>query len=105
MGPGPEAVTSAVRSVGSLYLSPSILYLGRMNSTVSEKGQVTIPKTLRDRLGLRAGTVLEFHEEEGKLVATKVSGRDPVDAVYGILDLSGSTDELITRLRGELDAT
>jgi AbrB family looped-hinge helix DNA binding protein len=56
-----------------------------MKSTVSEKGQVTIPKALRDRLGLRSGTVLEFEERGGALVARKRRGRSPVEAVYGIL--------------------
>ncbi len=57
-----------------------------MKGTVSEKGQVTIPKALRDRLGLRAGQVLEFEERGGTLVAKKrPSGRRAVDEVFGIL--------------------
>lgn len=75
-----------------------------MKGTVSEKGQVTIPKRLRDRLGIRAGEVLDFEEEKGRLVATKVTPRDPVDAVYGVLDLGRSTDDLMADLRGETDA-
>lgn len=45
-------------------------------ATVSEKGQVTIPKALRDRLGYRPGTVLELIEQDGKLVATKAMTED-----------------------------
>lgn len=45
-------------------------------STVSEKGQVTIPKAIRDRLGYRPGTVLEFEERDGKLIATKAVTED-----------------------------
>ena len=41
------------------------------SAVVSEKGQVTIPKQIRDRLGLTPGTVLRFHAEEGKLVGIK----------------------------------
>lgn len=74
-----------------------------MKSTVSEKGQVTIPKALRDRLGIRPGEVLEFREEKGRLVATKATLRDPVEAVYGILKLPRPTDELITEMRGKPD--
>jgi antitoxin PrlF len=70
-----------------------------MKSVVSEKGQVTIPKALRDRLGIRAGEVLDFEEMEGRLVASKVVERDPVDEVYGILDLGRPTDELVRDLR------
>jgi len=70
---------------------------------VSEKGQVTIPKYLRDRLGIRAGQVLEFHESRGQLVATKESDKDPVGLVYGVLGLNCRTDELIESLRGKAD--
>ncbi len=71
-----------------------------LKSTVSEKGQVTIPKSLRDRLGIRPGVVVEFGEEGGRLVARKVHPRDPVDAAYGILRLGRSTDALLADLRG-----
>jgi antitoxin PrlF len=71
-----------------------------MKAVVSEKGQVTIPKQLRDRLGIEPGQELEFTDEDGRLVARKVRTRSPVDAVYGILTLSGGTDALIDDLRG-----
>jgi len=74
-----------------------------MKATVSGKGQVTIPKALRQRLGIRPGQALEFREESGSLVATKVSAADPVESVYGILDLGASTDELVAELRGPVD--
>jgi len=48
-----------------------------MNSTLSEKGQITIPKALRDSLGLVPGVELEFTEENGCLVARKLLRRDP----------------------------
>lgn len=73
---------------------------------MSEKGQVTIPKPIRERLGIEAGEVLEFEEEEtgGRLVARKVVTRDPVDEVYGILRLEEGTDDFVRRLRGDADA-
>ena len=49
-----------------------------MKSVVSEKGQVTIPKALRDRLGLRPGTELEFRTEHGQLIGVKAATEDPV---------------------------
>ncbi len=74
----------------------------RLKSTVSEKGQVTIPKPIRDRLGIEAGVVLEFDEPEaGQLTARKAGGRDPVDELYGILRLGTDTDEFVESLRGE----
>lgn len=73
-------------------------------STVSERGQVTIPKRIRERLGIRAGEVLEFREgQHGTVVAHKVSARSPVDELYGVLSVKGGTDELMHRLRGEPD--
>jgi len=76
-----------------------------MKSVVSERGQVTIPKTLRDRLGIRPGEVLDFEEEQGHLVAYKTAATDPVDAVYGIVRLDGGTDRFVTELRGDVDDT
>ena len=75
-----------------------------MKSIVSQKGQVTMPKPLRDRLGIRPGEALDFQEEHGRLVATKAAERDPVDAVYGVLKLPRSTNELLRQLRGKPDA-
>jgi antitoxin PrlF len=74
-----------------------------MKSTVSEKGQVTIPKQLRDSLGIEPGQELDFTEEEGRLVARKVRRQSPVDAVYGTLQLDIGTDELMDELRGPVD--
>jgi len=77
-----------------------------MKSTVSEKGQVTIPKELRDRLGIRPGETLEFAEDiGGQLTARKAPARDRVDAVYGVLENAEPTDRRIDRLRGEADAS
>lgn len=67
---------------------------------MTERGQVTIPKALRDRLGIKAGQVLEFEAEDGRLIASKANDRSPVDAVYGIVSLGRSTDRAIDELRG-----
>jgi antitoxin PrlF len=75
-----------------------------MRSTISEKGQVTVPKRLRDRLGIRAGDRLEFTEEHGGLVMRKATDLDPVEAVYGILGTGESTDDTLRALRGDPDA-
>jgi len=72
-----------------------------MKTTVSEKGQVTIPKPLRIRLGIRSGQVLEVREERGRLVMSKQkTPRDAIDELYGILKLGRSTDEIMDELRG-----
>jgi AbrB family looped-hinge helix DNA binding protein len=72
-----------------------------MKAKVAERGQVTIPKFLRDRLGIRPGTVLEFREEGGRLVVVKEEHVGVVDQVYGSLGQGRSTDDVINELRGE----
>lgn len=40
---------------------------------VSSKGQITIPKEIRDKLGLKEGDKVLFLEENGKVVITNSS--------------------------------
>lgn len=54
-----------------------------MKSTLSEKGQVTIPKAVRDRLGLSAGMEIEFTAEAGRIIGIKKSSEDPFRAWLG----------------------
>jgi AbrB family looped-hinge helix DNA binding protein len=74
-----------------------------MRSTVSAKGRVTIPKDLRDQLGIRPGQILDFAAEHRRLVARKVDMRDPVDAVYGAFGTGQRTDDVIGAVRGPAD--
>ena len=71
-----------------------------MKAIISEKGQVTIPKAVRMKLGLRPGTVLEFEAERGRLVGRKQSGRDAIDEIYGSMKMDEPVDEYIERTRG-----
>jgi AbrB family looped-hinge helix DNA binding protein len=79
---------------------------------VTSKGQVTIPKRLRQRTGIGPGTDVEFVEKNDELVLRKSQrcergvGRDEeleayFDRVGGTLDLGMSTDEYMEFLRGE----
>jgi antitoxin PrlF len=70
-----------------------------MKARVAERGQVTIPKRLRDRLGVKAGTILEFSEDRGRIIAIK-SDDDPVTRAYGALGKGIDTDAIMARLRG-----
>ncbi len=74
-----------------------------MKAIVSEKGQVTIPKPLREKLGLRAGQVLEFESRNGVLVAHKaVTARSSLDSVVGILKGKfKDVDTEIDKIRGK----
>ena len=71
-----------------------------MKSRVSEKGQVTIPKAVRAKLGLRAGSVLEFDVDRGRLIGRKSTSRDVVDEIYGSMAMDEPVDEYIDRIRG-----
>jgi AbrB family looped-hinge helix DNA binding protein len=75
-----------------------------MKSAVSEKGQVTIPKAIRDKLGLKQGSVIEFSERNGVLVGRKlVPYEDPIQAVTGIISLKESVDDYLAACRGGVE--
>jgi len=71
-----------------------------MKAKVAERGQVTIPKALRERLGIVPGTVLDFFEEQGRLIAKKTEAVDSVDQVFGRLGRGRNTDDIIQEIRG-----
>ncbi len=77
-----------------------ISYISNMKSRVTERGQVTIPKSLRERLGIQPGQIVEFSEVDGSIVLRRTTTEHPVDQVFGILQTVRSTDELMAELRG-----
>lgn len=66
-------------------------------TTVSEKGQVTIPKEFREKFGIKPGSDVEFKEEDGRLVLEKEGIK--FDDYEGFLG-EKSTDEVMDELRG-----
>ena len=71
-----------------------------MKAKVAERGQVTIPKRLRENLGIRPGTMLDFSTENGRLVAVKFESAHAVDRIYGKFGKGRATDEILAELRG-----
>jgi AbrB family looped-hinge helix DNA binding protein len=77
-----------------------------MSTTVTSKGQVTIPKKVRDALKLNPGSAVEFSvNPAGEVVLHKVGGRagrkaDRFEAVRGKAEVRWRTDELMALLRG-----
>jgi AbrB family looped-hinge helix DNA binding protein len=68
---------------------------------ISERGQITIPKHLRDRFGLLKDVEVELIPERGGIFIQKqVNKRHPVDLVYGILNSKSNTDDIIEEIRG-----
>lgn len=71
-----------------------------MRARVGEKGQVTIPKPLRDSLGVRPGDELEFEEEAGTIRARRVTVRDPIAALVGLVADRTDADAYLAEARG-----
>ena len=75
-----------------------------MKAIVSEKGQVTIPKEIRRRLGIGPGTVINFETAAGRLVGRKQDGaEDAVAAVTGIVERQKGVDAYLARTRGAVE--
>lgn len=82
---------------------------------VTSKGQVTIPKEIRDKLGIGPGSEVEFRPSEGgvRLVAVNQNlskedearrFREHLSRMAGTLDLGGMTaDEYFEWIRGPRD--
>ena len=69
---------------------------------ISKRGQVTIPKDLRDRYGLHSGAEVDLiPTEQGLIIRKRTAVEHPVDRVYGILGGTGpDVDEYIEEIRG-----
>lgn len=76
-----------------------------MGSRVTRKGQVTIPKRVRDHLGLEPGSVVEFElGPDGRVVLVKAGagpGPSRFERMRGIAKTELTTDQLMALLRGD----
>jgi antitoxin PrlF len=74
-------------------------------ATLSNDGRVTIPKRIRERMGMRPGQKLQFFEQrETVLIRKAPDHRDAVDRAWGRLkQLDKTTDQVMRELRGESD--
>ncbi len=70
---------------------------------ITSKGQITLPKVVRDRMGLRPGDRIEFVEEDGVYRLRKVVGESPFAKWRGYLKhLEGQDpDALVREMRGD----
>jgi AbrB family looped-hinge helix DNA binding protein len=72
-----------------------------MKSSISSKGQITVPVEIRERLGLSPGTAVCFELlDGGALIRKTTRGPHPVDRLYGRLKLKRPVDELLDEMRG-----
>ena len=76
-----------------------------MPTTVTSKGQVTIPKPVRDLLGLRPGSRVSFNRtDEGRVELIPVDNPDrpsPFSKLRGHAGEGMSTDEILALTRGD----
>ena len=77
-----------------------------MSAAVTSKGQVTIPKPVRDLLGIEPGTRVDFRRNEhGEVVLSRADEKQPGPSRFAkLLGHAGpglSTDEIMAMTRGE----
>jgi AbrB family looped-hinge helix DNA binding protein len=73
-------------------------------TTMTTKGQVTIPKRLREHLGLKAGSNVEFELESDGRVVLKSRRKAPKSRfakLRGTMKSGMTTDEIMALTRGE----
>ena len=73
---------------------------------VTTKGQVTIPKAIREALGIEPGDEVVFEQTDSgyklrKENPTTAEGQDPFDKYRGSADSDETMPERMRRLRGE----
>lgn len=59
-----------------------------MEATVAERGQITLPKAVRDALGLTKGTILKV-ELDGSRIVLRKSVDDAISRARGRFSLDG----------------
>lgn len=77
-----------------------------MKSTITSKGQITLPVALRRRLGLEAGDILEFDENVPFLKAQKPFSRETMRSTIGRGRERGTkrtSKEWIEEMRGPVE--
>jgi AbrB family looped-hinge helix DNA binding protein len=76
-----------------------------MATTVTSKGQVTIPKPVRDHLGIGPGSQVTFRlAADGSIVIERADGKQHPSRFAKLVGVAGpgpTTDELMELLRGE----
>jgi AbrB family looped-hinge helix DNA binding protein len=69
---------------------------------LSSKGQLVIPKDIRDVLGLEAGTRFQVQVQNGKIVLEPLA-QSPIDALYGKYAQVDLLDDLEAEHQKELE--
>jgi len=71
------------------------MMMKKNSSTISSKGQVTIPEEIRNRIGLSAGDRVEFVVENGQTIIRPLrSETNPFEKYKGVLKSFRSRKEI-----------
>jgi antitoxin PrlF len=83
----------------------AIITEAAMTTTVTAKGQVTIPKPVRDLLGIVPGSKVDFHQAaDGSVVLTRADAKRPASRFAKLRGHAGKgldTDAILALTRGE----
>ncbi|MPZ30142.1 MAG: AbrB/MazE/SpoVT family DNA-binding domain-containing protein [Rhodospirillales bacterium] len=75
-----------------------------MSVTVTSKGRITIPKRVRDFLGIQQGSLVDFQRgDDGRIVLVKVETKARDSRVARVRGHAGNgltTDEIMAMVRG-----
>ena len=74
-----------------------------MKTKISEKGQITIPKSIRKSLGLFTGQLLDLEERTGTIIIRPVHTSDPIDRLIGIIKEPVDVDDYLLSTRGPVE--
>ncbi len=78
-----------------------------MSTTVTSKGQVTIPKAVRDRLNIKPGNAVDFElAPDGRVVLVKAGRKTSApqsrfERIRGTATVKMTTDEIMSLMRGD----
>ncbi len=80
----------------------------KYRAKITSKGQVTLPKEMRDKIGIDTGSFIEIRETEAGYLINKQVDDDCLKRYIGILDKGHkagsnktSSDDIIREIRGE----
>jgi len=71
-----------------------------MDVTLAERGQIVIPKEVRDAMGLKPGAKLQIRLADGRLLIEKKVALDLSRWVGKAIDDGLTTNEALSELRG-----
>ncbi len=88
-----------------IYLLRIKYYKGGITMVINTKGQIVIPKKIRERFGIHPGQEVEFREDKGKIILVKTGLKEKFKSLAGKYHYEWpqgvkNTRDLLKELRG-----